>query len=317
MDYDHSYYHSVSPPYADSFRGYSGLERSDGPVYPSNFSKVFVHESHPITGSSPWGSVTCNYHNNKADYNCVKCHPSEVLPSACPDCHNSGNDKGSTILTEDYGSDVHAGINIDVVRGKSVTSANGGYPMLVVDNDENTAWVPDDVSNQIIEVDLGDFYIVDGVRIAMGNYKATYLVEGLDNSSNWVTLVSSTTYTNYGNDKTFTFGQQNVSKVRFDVSAWERVGSGDSCWPGYADAATVPQQPEVKSINVYMPNDLPVTAANPTSHIVCQACHGGDVPNDVQPTIPECTDCHPESSGSQMQVMPSNTSIVTRQLEDY
>ncbi|MDW7777292.1 MAG: cytochrome c3 family protein [Methanosarcinales archaeon] len=66
-----------------------------------------------------------------------------------------------------------------------------------------------------------------------------------------------------------------------------------------------------------MPNNLPVTAANPTTHDACKVCHGGDIPANVQPTIPECTDCHPESSGSGMQVLPDNMSSVSRELEDY
>ncbi|MDW7777349.1 MAG: discoidin domain-containing protein, partial [Methanosarcinales archaeon] len=209
MGYHHYYSHTVSS---------GAYGQSDGPVYPSNFSKEYVHEMHPIVDNPPWSTSNCNYHNNAKDWNCVKCHPTEVLPSACPDCHNSANNRWGSILSEEYGADVHAGISRDMAQGKTATSSNGGNPSFAVDNDEKTAWTPEGVTNQVIEIDFGMLYPIDGVRIAMDNYKATYTIEGWDDTQ-WVGLVSSTTYTNYGNENIYSFTERDISKVRLTVSA--------------------------------------------------------------------------------------------------
>ena len=310
MDYNHYYAHAITS---------GAYGNSDGPVSPSNFSKEYVHEVHPLVDPAPAGTggSNCGYHNNARDVNCVKCHLTEVLPSACPDCHNSGQDKWSNVLSEDYGADVHAGINVDTAKNKIANSSHGGNPSFAVDSNDDTYWSPDGVTNQIMEIDLDGAYYVDGVRIAMSNYKSTYTVQGLNNGS-WITLISSTTYSNYDNEQLYTFSSQNISRVRFTVSSWSRVWTGTGyCSSPTHTAAVLTEQPKLKSLNVYLPNNVSLTLLNPDTHDSCQVCHGGDISNDIQPTIPDCTDCHPESSGSGMQVMPDNMSTVSRELEDY
>ncbi|MCK5659898.1 MAG: hypothetical protein KAH86_00965, partial [Methanosarcinales archaeon] len=290
--------------------------QSDGPVYPSNFSKEYVHEMHPLTDTSPWGTVNCGYHNNVRDANCVKCHPTEVLPSGCPDCHNSANSRSEDILSQDYGADIHAGINHDVASGKTATSSDGGDIEFAIDNDEDTLWIPTGTTDQVIEIDLASTYQVDAIRLAMSNYKATFSAQGYDGSG-WISIMPSTTYTNYGSDKIYSITPVNISKVRVTVSAWSREWATSPTYCGGEYVTVDAQTPLVKSINVFEINNLPATAGNNTSHIACQTCHGGDIPNDVQPTIPQCTDCHPAATGSGMQVMPSNSSSISRQLESY
>ncbi|MCL7413099.1 MAG: FG-GAP-like repeat-containing protein, partial [ANME-2 cluster archaeon] len=309
MGQNHYYPHTITS---------AAYGNSDGPVSPSNFSKEYVHEMHPLVDPSPPSTGSnCNYHSNARDVNCIKCHLTEALPSTCPDCHNSGQDTWSNVLSEDYGTDVHAGINMDIAKNKVASTSDGGNADLAIDGNEDTYWSPDGVSNQVMEIELDGAYSVDGVRIAMSNYKSTYTVEGLNNGS-WVTLVSSTTYTNYDNDKLHTFTSQNITKVRFTVSSWSRVWTGTGyCSSPLQNAAVLTERPQVRSINVYLPNTVSLTVQNPDTHDACQVCHGGDIPNDIQPTIPNCTDCHPESSGSGMQVLPDNMSSVSRELEDY
>lgn len=57
--------------------------------------------------------------------------------------------------------------------------------------------------------------------------------------------------------------------------------------------------------------------SNYSADTPCQSCHGGDIPNSTKPIIPECINCHPESSGSGMQVMPTNMDDQERTLEDF